>query len=230
MQQTVTDATAIGASRVFAELLERHKIREHPEIKQQTFAPGETIFRKGDPGDSLYVIQNGQVKIVLPSDGEDEALLGVLEAGDFFGELSLIDGQVRSASAVAAEPTQALVLHRDQFLEFVHASPEFALDVMVALAQRLRQSDEVIADAAFLDVAGRLAKRLVDLAARYGRPSPDGTVISLRLTQRELAGMIGATRESVNKHLQSLRAQRIITADGGRIVIRDLEKLRRRIY
>src|SRR3989442_1733682 len=104
VQQTVRNATTMGASHVFADLLERHKIREHPEIKQQTFASGETIFRKGDPGDSLYVILNGQVKIVLPSEGEDEALLGVLEAGDFFGELSLIDGQVRSASAVAAEP------------------------------------------------------------------------------------------------------------------------------
>ena len=230
MLQPVPDGAIVGANRVFTDLLERHKIREHPEIKPETFGAGEVIFRKGDPGDALYVILRGQVKIVLPSDGEEEALLGVLEAGDFFGELSLIDGQVRSASVFAAEETEALILHRDHFLELVRNSPEFALDLLAALSQRLRQSDEVIADAAFLDVAGRLAKRLVDLAVRYGKPSPDGTVISLRLTQRELAGMIGATRESVNKHLQSLRAQPVITADGGRIVIRDLEKLRRRIY
>lgn len=199
--------------------------------RRRSFQPGQIVCHKGDPGDAMYIILQGQVKIVLPSEGGEEAVLAVFEQGDFFGELSLIDGEPRSATIVATERTEALVLYRNDFLEYLKRSPEAAFDLLLVLSRRLRRTDELIADAAFLDVPGRLAKRLLELSERYGRPGSEGTtMIRLRLTQRDIAAMIGATRESVNKHLRSFTAQGMIVAQGRHIVIRDTEKLRRRVY
>jgi len=198
--------------------------------QRRSFKRGEVVFHKGDPGDTLYVITQGQVKIVLPSDSGEEALLGVLDEGEFFGELSLIDEQPRSATIVATEQTETLVLRRDEFLKFVVSSPELAIDMMRVLSRRLRETDEFIEDAIFLDVPGRLAKKLLELANQYGRHTPIGTVISLRMTQQELATMVGATRESVNKHLRSYRSRGILEIDRQRIIILRPAELQRRIY
>ncbi|MBM2810166.1 MAG: Crp/Fnr family transcriptional regulator [Chloroflexi bacterium] len=199
--------------------------------QRRSFRRGEVIFHKGDAGPTLFMITQGQVKIVLPSDGGgEEALLGVMDTGDFFGELSLIDEQPRSATIVASEDTDTLVLHRVDFLEFLSANPELAIVVMRVLCRRLREADEFIEDAIFLDVPGRLAKKLLELAETYGRDTPYGTVIGLRMTQQELAAMVGATRESVNKHLRAYRARGIIEIDRQRIIIYKPEELQRRIY
>src|SRR5581483_2399630 len=195
-----------------AALLER-------SIQKKSFRRGEVIFHKGDPGSSMYLIVDGQVRIVLPSEGGEEALLGVLDKGDFFGELSLIDGQPRSATIVASEQTETVVLHRDDFLKVIHSSPSVAIDMLRVLARRLRETDEVVEDAVFLDVPGRLAKKLLELGETYGDARPDGTIIGLRLTQSELATMVGATRESVNIHLRSYRLRGIIDVDRQRIII-----------
>jgi CRP/FNR family transcriptional regulator, cyclic AMP receptor protein len=198
--------------------------------QRRSFRRGEVVFHKGDPGDTLFVITQGQVKIILPSDSGEEALLGVLDEGEFFGELSLIDEQPRSATIVATEQTETLMLRRDEFLKFIVSSPELAIDMMRVLSRRLRETDEFIEDAIFLDVPGRLAKKLLELANQYGRHTPIGTVISLRMTQQELATMVGATRESVNKHLRSYRSRGILEIDRQRIIILRPSELQRRIY
>jgi CRP/FNR family transcriptional regulator/CRP/FNR family cyclic AMP-dependent transcriptional regulator len=198
--------------------------------QRRSFKRGEVIFHKGDAGSSLYMIVQGQVKIVLPSDSGEEALLAVLDADDFFGELSLIDEQPRSATVVATEPTETLVLHRADFLKFISNSPGLAVDMLRILAQRLRETDEFIEDAVFLDVPGRLAKKLLELAAAYGRETPAGTMIGMRLTQQELATMVGATRESVNKHLRAYRSRGYIDIDRQRIIVLRPKELQRRIY
>jgi CRP/FNR family transcriptional regulator, cyclic AMP receptor protein len=198
--------------------------------QRRSFKRGEIVFHKGDPGDTLFMITSGQVKIVLPSDSGEEALLGVLDEGEFFGELSLIDEQARSATIVATELTETLVLRREEFLKFVASSPDTAIHMLRVLSQRLRETDEFIEDAIFLDVPGRLAKKLLELASQYGRNTPIGTVIALRMTQQELATMVGATRESVNKHLRSYRARGILEIDRQRIIILRPEELQRRIY
>lgn len=199
-------------------------------IQRKSFAPGEVICRKGDPGDALYVIIKGQVKIVLPSDDGNEALIATMDEGDFFGELSLIDGEPRSATIIATQPTDTVLLRREGFQGFLQAHPEAAIDMLHALSTRIRQSDEFIADAAFLDVPGRLAKKLLELSDKYGRPGPGGIAIGMRVTQRDLAAMIGATRESVNKHLQSFRVQGMIALEGRRLIIKDHDRLEKRVY
>jgi CRP/FNR family transcriptional regulator, cyclic AMP receptor protein len=175
------------------------------------------------------VIRSGQVQIVLPSPGGEEVILGVLDAGACFGEMALLDGQPRSATIVATAPTETLVIGRDAFRAAVLAHPRIAIDLLQLVAGRLRETDALVADATFLDIAGRLAKRLLELADVYGSVGADGTVIGMRLTQSALAAMVGATRESVNKHLRAFAAQGSIVVGRQRITIRRPDELRRRI-
>ncbi|HWP29356.1 MAG TPA: Crp/Fnr family transcriptional regulator [Chloroflexota bacterium] len=215
---------------LFAEL-PPERIQELAQmVRRRTYHRGETIFHKGDPGSGLYILTGGQVKIVLPSETGEEALLAVLEAGDFFGELALFDGLPRSATVVAVQNAEVLVLHRDDFLGFVARNPEVAIALFGVLSRRLRAADELIQDAVFLDVPGRLAKRLLELAERHGRQTPQGIAIELKLTQQDLAAMIGATRESVNKHLGWMRDRRLIALDRQRITVLRPDELRKRIY
>jgi CRP/FNR family cyclic AMP-dependent transcriptional regulator len=199
-------------------------------VRRRRFPRGATIFHKGDPGTGLYLLMTGQVKIVLPSETGEEAVLGVLEAGEAFGELALFDGLPRSATVVALQEAEVLLLRREDFLAFVARSPEVATALLGVLSRRLRATNELIEDVVFLDVPGRLAKRLLDLGARYGKRTEEGIAIDLRLTQQELAAMVGTTRESVNKHLGWLRDQRLIALERQRIVLLRPEELRRRIY
>ena len=197
--------------------------------RKRSFRPGTIIFHKGDPGNSMFIILTGQVQIILPSPGGDEAILGVLDAGECFGEMALLDGQPRSATIVTTEPTDTLMIGREAFLKAVEAHPRIAIDLLQLLANRLRDTDALVEDAIFLDVPGRLAKKLLELAVTYGRPGADGTLIDLRINQRALAAMVGATRESVNKHLRAYRSRGIIAIDRQRITICRPEELRRHI-
>ena len=223
-------ASGLQKLRLFSGIPEEQRVLLEAGAQRKSFKRGEVIFHKGDEGNTMFIILSGQVKIVLPSDGGEEALLGQLDSGDFFGELSLIDGQPRSATIVASEPTETLVLHRDHWLAIVHSYPTIAINMLQVLAGRLRETDSFVEDAIFLDVPGRLAKKLLELASSYGIQTPNGTMIGLRLTQQEIARMVGATRESVNKHLRSYRARGIIDMIGQRIVIRRRDELQRRIY
>jgi CRP/FNR family transcriptional regulator/CRP/FNR family cyclic AMP-dependent transcriptional regulator len=198
--------------------------------QRRWFKRGEVIFHKGDPGDTLFVIVQGQVRIVLPAESGEEALLAVLDEGEFFGELALIDEEPRSATCIAAEATETLMLHRDAFARALGAHPGLAIHVLKILSRRLRDADEFVEDAIFLDVPGRLAKKLLQLAETYGRPGPRGTIIGLRLTQQELATMVGATRESVNKHLRAYRTRGILDIEHQHIIILKPTDLARRIY
>jgi CRP/FNR family transcriptional regulator, cyclic AMP receptor protein len=135
-----------------------------------------------------------------------------------------------AATIVATESTDVLVVDREHFLAAVAANPRIGIEFLRILATRLRDADQAVEDAVFLDVPARLAKRLLELAHDYGTSGPDGIAISLRLTQVELAAMVGATRESINKHLSTFRARGVLDMQRGHIVIRRPDELRRRIY
>ena len=220
----------LGQMVLFSELPPSRLAELAQMVRRRTYHRGETIFHKGDPGDSLYLITDGQVKIVLPSEAGEEMTLGVLQTGDMFGELALFDGLPRSATMVAVENTEVLLLYRDDFLGFVGRNPEVATALLGVLSRRLRATNEWIEDAIFLDVPGRLAKRLLDLADRHGRQTDRGVEIDLKLTQQDLAAMVGATRESVNKHLGWMRDHRLIELDRQRIILLRPAELRKRIY
>ena len=198
-------------------------------VRQAEFREGEMILRRDEPGDCLYVIHEGRVRIELPSHDGPPVVLRVLEQGEFFGELALLDGAPRSADAVAVEPCRLQLLQRADFRAFLMAHPEVPFRLLAALTRLLRHNAEIIEDAAFLDIPARLARVLLQLAASR----PEGSeplVISSRLTQANLAGLVGATRESVNRWLRFFERQGIIRAEGGQITILRPDALRRRIY
>jgi CRP-like cAMP-binding protein len=198
-------------------------------LRKHYLKKGEVLFRKGDEGTALYMILSGKLKISRQSRDGDEVILAVLGGGDFCGEMALLDGFPRSADAAALEETQLFGLNRKDFLAYMINHETAVQAILAALSQRLRKADDFLEDIFFLNVSARLAKKLIELALsngyQEGQAEP-GTVIA---TQKELAGMVGASRESVNKELRILREKELVSLSGNTILILDMENLRRRI-
>jgi len=198
-------------------------------MKVRRFRRGETIFHVGDPGDALFIVMGGTIKITLPADTGDEAILATLRPGDFFGELALLDGAPRSATAVAIEPTETYILPRDRFRDLVASEPIMREALLATMAAEVRRLTHHVEELHFLDITGRLASRLARLAAESGatRLSDGGIRLAGPLTQGDLAAMIGCTRQSVNKLLGMFSDDRLIRLERDRIIVLDLEGLER---
>jgi CRP/FNR family cyclic AMP-dependent transcriptional regulator len=195
-------------------------------MRSRRFRRGEVIFHVGDPGDALFVLLTGDVKISLPSDTGDEAILATLGPGAVFGELALLDGAPRSATATAMSPTEAVVLPRDRFRELIATEAGVRDALLAAMAGELRRLTTHVEELHFLDITGRLAARLVRLAGEGGAPGPDGAIrLRANLTQGDLAAMVGCTRQSVNKLLGQFTDDGLIRQDRDGIVVIDLEGL-----
>jgi CRP/FNR family transcriptional regulator, cyclic AMP receptor protein len=198
--------------------------------RRRTFRSGEVIFHRDDPGQILYVIKEGKVKICLISPDGQEISLVVLGKGEYFGEFSLFDGLPRSADAITLEKTECYTLQRNDFDKVIMKSPKIALKMLESLTRRIRSTDQMVEDLIFLDVYGRVAKKLLELAETHSVPVDDGLRIDVRLTQQELASMVGASRESVNKVMGYFMDKKIISTDKHRITIHRPNDLKRRIY
>jgi CRP/FNR family transcriptional regulator len=189
---------------------------------------GNVIFVQGEQGERCFAIVDGSVKIsAYHSDGR-EAVIAVLGPGDVFGELSLFDQAPRSADATAIEETELLSLDTTAITEAIRAHPELAFTLLRVLGRRLRHTNEALQDIAFFDVPGRVARRIADLAESHGRATDEGVLIDLPLSQENLAQMVGATRESVNKALALLRRRGLVARVGRRYLVSDVDKLRSR--
>ncbi|MEO8517642.1 MAG: Crp/Fnr family transcriptional regulator [Dermatophilaceae bacterium] len=189
---------------------------------------GDILFREGDQGDRLYVIGEGKIKLGLTSVDGRENLLAVLGPGEMFGELSLFDPGARTATATAVAETQLIALGHDDLDSFLLGRPAVAANLLAALARRLRRTNENLADLVFTDVPGRVAKALLHLSARFGQPADDGILVAHDLTQEELAQLVGASRETVNKALADFATRGWIKLEARAVVLTDVERLRRR--
>lgn len=199
------------------------------KLQRRRFEHDQIIFHKNDPGSTLYIIISGKVKIALPSSEGENVLVALLSTGDFFGELSLFDGEPRSATSIATEATDILTLDRDDLLNYLTENPKASAAILAELSIRLRRTDELLSDAAFCNLSTRLSKRILDLADRYGQPDEnERTKINMRLKQQDLADMVGATRESVNKMLKTYKQKSLINMVRGYITILDETGLRLR--
>jgi CRP/FNR family transcriptional regulator, cyclic AMP receptor protein len=228
MLQAEFAVEALGRCRLFAGMGPEPLRAMARTLRARRFRRGEVLFHEGDPGDALFVVASGAVKVVVPSEDGEEAILATLRRGDFLGELALLDGAPRSASAVALEPTETLALPRDQFLSLVATEPAIRDALMASLAGELRRLTTHVAELHFLDLTGRLAARLSRLAEEHGEPMPDGAVrLDAPLTQSDLAAMIGATRQSVNKLLGEFEADGLLRIERDSIVLPDMERLAR---
>jgi CRP-like cAMP-binding protein len=210
--------------------LDEHAIQDlASRCRRRKFRDGEALFHEGDPGFTLYVVVSGTVNIQRDIESTGASVhLATRGPGEPFGEMALIDGKPRMADAVTSGPAEVLMLDRDAFVAAVERSPRIAFGVMSYLADRLREAGGQLEERQALDVRGRLAQRLLELAEHAG--SPDGSssiLLPPHLTQQQLAEQIGATRETVNRELSRMRDVRAIRMDGRRIVLTDLEKLRR---
>jgi CRP/FNR family transcriptional regulator, cyclic AMP receptor protein len=197
-------------------------------LRVRRFRRSEVIFHQGDAGDALHTIVSGSVKIVLPSAEGDEAIIATLHAGDFFGELALLDGQPRSATATAIEATETLSLSRSVFLELLNAHADLRDALLGALSGELRRLTHHVEELHFLDLAGRLARHLVRLAQEAGAQADGEVSLDWPYTQSDLASMIGGTRQSVNKLLGELIDEGLVRIDRDTLVITDLEALGQR--
>lgn len=209
---------------LFAKLSEPELDELGARMRQKQFKRGDTVFRKDDPGTHLYVVLDGAVKIALPGEFGQEALVAIARPGEYFGELALLDRSPRSASVVALEDTRAALLAADDFIAFLESHPAAVRSVLEALARTVRRLSDRVEDLIFLDVPSRVAKYLLDLANQNGGPTRD-----LNLTQDELAAFTGASRVSVNRVLGDLERRQLITIRRRRIAILDPEGLAREI-
>ncbi len=189
---------------------------------------GHIVFREGDAGDRLFVILDGKVKIWRSAADGRENLLAVLGAGDMFGELSLFDPGPRTASVSAVTDSRLASLDHDDLRPLLLDRPAVAGQLLRALAQRLRRTNESLADLVFTDVPGRVAKALLDLAEKFGTEEADGTRVQHDLTQEELAQLVGASRETVNKALSEFASRGWLRLEGRTVLLIDRDRLARR--
>lgn len=197
-------------------------------MTQARYERGDVLFHEGDDGDRLYVIAEGKVKLGRTSGDGRENLFSILGPGEMFGELSVFDPGPRTTKATAVAESQLVQLGHDDLHQFLTERPLVAATLLRALAQRVRRTNEALADLVFTDVPGRVAKAMLDLGSRFGRPMDDGIMVAHDLTQEELAQLVGASRETVNKALADFAGRGWIRLEARAVVLLDPERLRRR--
>jgi CRP/FNR family cyclic AMP-dependent transcriptional regulator len=179
---------------------------------------------RGDPGDALYGVITGRVRISASGAGGKEIFLNIMEPGDAFGEIALLDGQPRTAAATTITPTELMIIRREDFLALVKREPQLAVHLIELLCKRVRWTSEQSEDSSLLSVPARLAKRLLSLASSHGRKTAAGA--QLKITQEDLAQFLGLSRQIVNKYLQTWKKQGWISLGRGSVTLENERALR----
>jgi len=192
-------------------------------VREREYPKGNLILSQGDIGEALFLIKSGQVKVTVVAEDGREVILSVLGAGSFFGEMALVDDEPRSAHVIAMEDTTLLQLRREDFRTRLRSSPELAISLLRELSRRLRRADDTIASLMLLDVNGRIAHLLLELAREE---SPEGTRITRRLTHAAIGQMVGASRETVSRTMRNLVLRNVISVSRKEIVLLDPTALR----
>jgi CRP-like cAMP-binding protein len=197
-------------------------------LRPRQYARGEVIFLEGDTGTALCLIAEGRVRIQLTGADGREVGINVYGPGEIFGEMALLDGEPRSADAIAQDAVLVYWLHRDDFSAFLATHSGAAIKMLAGLSRRLRHTTRLVHDAAFRDVPARVARVLLDLAEQHGRAADGGVQIGVRLTQSELATLVGTTRESINRTLRDFEQRGLLQWQSGRLMVTRVERLRAR--
>lgn len=186
---------------------------------------GQVVFQKGDIGSAMMAVLSGRVRISAVNGDGKEITLNVINPGQVFGEIALLDGQPRSADASAIEETMLLVVERRHFMPLLAANQDLVARLLAVLCERVRSTSLALEQIALFDLEARLARLILKLAADYGRATSDGTRIELKLSQRDISNLVAASRESVNKQLGEWRDQGVLTLENGYIVLHRREAL-----
>ncbi|GAA1999045.1 Crp/Fnr family transcriptional regulator [Brevibacterium samyangense] len=199
-------------------------------MKPRSLRRGTVLFREGDEGDELYIVSSGKLKLGRESSDGRQNLLSVAGPGEIIGELALFDPGARSTTVTAVSQTELLSLKHEDFMTWLQERPQAAMNLLRALAQRLRKTNDTVGDLVFQDVPGRVAKALLDLSTRFGKPAPDGVLVAHDLTQEELAQLVGASRETVNKALADFAGRGWLRLEARAVVILDMNRLKARAH
>ena len=189
---------------------------------------GQTLFREGDDGDRLFIVSSGKVKLGTKAADGRENLLMIIGPGEMFGELSLFDAGPRTSTATAVVETRLLSLGQEKVIPWVRSHPEVSLHLLSRLATRLRRTNEVVGDLVFSDVPGRVAKAIIDLGVKFGEQRDEGLFVHHDLTQEELAQLVGASRETVNKALADFAQRGWVRLEARSVLVLDHERLLKR--
>jgi CRP/FNR family transcriptional regulator, cyclic AMP receptor protein len=219
---------ALSEAPLFDSLSEEDSRALRAGVTVVKLARGDRLFSEGDIGDKLYIIISGKMKLTRAAPDGRENLQSVHGPGEMFGELSLFDPVPRTATATAVTDAELAGLTHDDVRKWLSTRPEVAMHLLAALAQRLRRINDVKADLVFTDVPGRVAKALLDLAERFGVPNSEGIQVNHDLTQEELAQLVGASRETVNKALADFAARGWIQLAAKSVLVTDPDRLRKR--
>jgi CRP/FNR family cyclic AMP-dependent transcriptional regulator len=209
-------ATTLSSVPLFSQLREGDIEQLSRAAHERSYPKGSVILFENDPGDALYVVLSGQVKVVLIAEDGREVILSIRSEGDFFGEMSLIDDEPRSAHVIAMEDSKLLVLRREDFNRSLREMPQIAAGLLRSMCKRLRQADNKIGSLVLLDVPGRVARLLLEMADEN-----DGECITQRLTHHMIAQMIGSSRETVSRTMRDLVAQNVIEVTRRTVTIRN---------
>ncbi len=220
------DRAILRKINIFSDLRDREVDKLLEIVEQKNFIKDSIILTQDDLGDALFIIVSGKVKVALLGEEGKEITLSTLKEGDFFGEMSLLDGEPRSASVIALEDSSLLIMRQDEFLNQIRKSPKIALKIMVEMSKRLRRADEKIGSLALLDVYGRVARVLLQLSKSEEEGTKKGMIIKKRPTHQEIANMVGISRETVSRVLSDFSKEGYITIEGKEIVIhKDLSQI-----
>jgi CRP-like cAMP-binding protein len=225
MTNSVTALAVLKRNYLFKDLPDAALERIAALAVKRHYARGEIVFSQGDQGDALYGIASGRVRISATGAGGKEVFLSIMEPGDTFGEIAVMDGLPRTAGATALDNTRLLVIRRQDLLELLAQEPQLAIQLIRLLCMRLRWTSELVEESAFLGGPARLAKRLLILASLHGRPShPDQ--LELSISQAELAHFLGISRQMVNQHLRDWQKSGWVALGRARVTIRNKDALR----
>ena len=226
VEPKLIDLAALRQNSVLFTALSDADAWELIRLSRQESAPTRhAVFQVGQPGDSLHIVLEGRVKVSLLSEEGKEAILSILGAGEVFGEMSLFDGEPRSATVTTMEPCRFMVLRRQVFLPFLEKRIHVMLELIAEVSRRLRATNTLVGNLSFLNLSARLARILLNLVQQYGKVTPQGIVIGLKLSQEELGHLVGVSRESVNRQVRLWVETGLIGYDHGTLIVLNSDAL-----
>ena len=230
MAQRTTDKTLDPALLkkvpLFAEFSDADRATVAALMVSRRYPKHAALVYEGDPGDALFIVVKGNVAVTRMSNDGKETILTILREGDFFGEMGVLDGSPRSATIKAVGEVEAALLPRKDFLDLLGKSPNMSLSLVLALSARLRETNQAMQATAYQDIRTRLAALLLHLSRQFGESVEGGIRLTLRLTNQEMANMIGTTRETANRMLNRFWDEKLIDMQTGHIIISDAARLK----
>ncbi len=225
MTEKPLDAVLLKKVPLFAEFSDDDIAAVAALMQTRRFAKHAVLVYEGDPGDTLFIVMRGNVAVTRISNDGKETILSILKEGDFFGEMGVLDGSPRSATIKALSEASVAVLARDDFLNLLSKSPQMGVTLVLALSGRLRATNQAMQAAAYQDIRTRLASLLLNLEKNFGEKTETGTRLTLRLTNQEMANMVGTTRETVNRMLNKFWDEKLIDMRTTNIIVTDSARL-----